>query len=234
VRQACTGIAAIDLALQTLVSTGYLHNHARMWLASHLVHLRKVHWHVGAQWMYGHLLDGDLASNHLSWQWIAGTGSHEPYLFNAENVAKFAPPPWHSPGTVIDTSYEALESLARAGAPLPSPPASALLGACRGAGEPLRYAVPPEGSGWTPPQSATLSGQDVWLIHPWSLSGPPPWIAPGTVVIGIGLIEFHTPYPWNARRWNFVSRAMAHHTPTLWWGAASTLAGALQDAGSVQ
>ncbi|MGC8035725.1 FAD-binding domain-containing protein, partial [Salmonella enterica] len=74
-------------------------NHARMWLASYVVHLRKVHWRAGADWMVGHLLDGDLASNHLSWQWVAGTGSHKPYLFNAENVAKYAPAEWHSPGT---------------------------------------------------------------------------------------------------------------------------------------
>ncbi|MDG4869753.1 FAD-binding domain-containing protein, partial [Guyparkeria sp. 1SP6A2] len=64
-------------------------------------------------WLYGHLLDGDLASNHLSWQWVAGTGSGKPYLFNADNVARYAPPHWHSPGTVIDASYLALDRLAR-------------------------------------------------------------------------------------------------------------------------
>ena len=85
--EARTGIAAIDLAVTELYSTGYLHNHARMWLASYLVHLRKVHWHAAAQWMLGHLLDGDVASNHLSWQWVAGTGSSKPYLFNAYNVS---------------------------------------------------------------------------------------------------------------------------------------------------
>ena len=113
VLEARTGVAAIDLAVRELYATGYLHNHARMWLASYVVHLRKVHWHTAAQWMLGHLLDGDVASNHLSWQWVAGTGSSKPYLFNADNVAKFAPAPWHSPGTVIDTRYEALDLLAR-------------------------------------------------------------------------------------------------------------------------
>ena len=113
VLQARTGIPAIDLAVQTLYETGYLHNHARMWLASYVVHLRKVHWHVGAQWMLGHLLDGDHASNHLSWQWVAGTGSSKPYLFNADNVAKYAPADWHSPGTAIDVSYETMDALAR-------------------------------------------------------------------------------------------------------------------------
>ena len=94
----------IDEAVRTLFATGTLHNHARMWLASSVVHVRKVHWRVGADWLYGHLLDGDLASNHLSWQWVAGTGSRKPYLFNAGNVARYAPAAWHSPGSVIDTT----------------------------------------------------------------------------------------------------------------------------------
>ncbi len=93
IREACTGVPAIDLAVRPLYATGTLHNHARMWLASYVVHLRRVHWRAGADWMVAHLLDGDLGSNHLSWQWVAGTGSHKPYLFNADNVARFAPAP---------------------------------------------------------------------------------------------------------------------------------------------
>ncbi len=116
-----TGVPAIDQAVRTLETTGLLHNHARMWLASYLVHLRRVHWRTGADWMVGRLLDGDLASNHLSWQWVAGTGSHKPYLFNAENVARFAPRDWHSPGTAIDRSYEELEAIARGEAPGTAP-----------------------------------------------------------------------------------------------------------------
>ena len=104
------GIPVIDRAVAELYACGYLHNHVRMWLASYVVHLRKVHWRAGADWLYAHLLDGDLASNHLSWQWIAGTASHKPYLFNADNVARFAPGRWHSPGTAIDRSYEALDA----------------------------------------------------------------------------------------------------------------------------
>ncbi|MEO7105338.1 MAG: FAD-binding domain-containing protein, partial [Rhodoferax sp.] len=117
VLEARTGIPAIDMAVRELYENGYIHNHARMWLASYLVHVRKVHWHAGAQWMLCHLLDGDMASNHLSWQWVAGTGSSKPYLFNADNVAKYAPEAWHSPGTVIDTSYEALDLIAHNAAP---------------------------------------------------------------------------------------------------------------------
>ena len=108
VRQVRTGVPVVDESVRALYGSGYLHNHARMWLASYLVHVRHVHWRSGADWMHAHLLDGDLASNHLSWQWIAGTGSHQPYLFNADNVARYAPEPWHSFGTVVDASYEAL------------------------------------------------------------------------------------------------------------------------------
>ena len=77
IRQARTGVPVIDQAVRELYATGWLHNHARMWLASYVVHVRRVHWRAGADWLYGHLLDGDLASNHLSWQWVAGTGSRK-------------------------------------------------------------------------------------------------------------------------------------------------------------
>ena len=91
IRQANTGVPVVDEAVLTLYATGMLHNHARMWLASYVVHLRKVHWRVAADWLYGHLLDGDLASNHLSWQWVAGTGSNKPYPFNAAPIAPASP-----------------------------------------------------------------------------------------------------------------------------------------------
>ena len=112
VRHACTRVPAIDQAIRMLYTTGYLHNHARLWLASYIVHLRKVNWRIAADWMYSHLLDGDLASNYLNWQWVAATGSSKPYLFNADNVEQFAPEAWHSRGTAIDVSYETLEILA--------------------------------------------------------------------------------------------------------------------------
>lgn len=122
VREARTGVPVIDQAVRTLYTTGTLHNHARMWLASYLVHLRKIHWRSGAEWLIGHLLDGDVASNHLSWQWVAGTGSQKPYLFNADNVARFAPPAWHSPGTVVDVPYDLLDRIARRARPVPTQP----------------------------------------------------------------------------------------------------------------
>ncbi|MFM8890132.1 MAG: FAD-binding domain-containing protein [Planctomycetia bacterium] len=86
---AATGMACIDAFVRRLRETGWLHNHERMWLASWLVHVRGVAWRTGADWMLGQLLDGDPASNHLSWQWVAGTFSAKPYLFNRENLESF-------------------------------------------------------------------------------------------------------------------------------------------------
>ena len=93
-----SGVPVVDQAVRTLYASGWLHNHARLWLASHLVHERRVHWRTCADWLYAHLLDGDLASNHGSWQWVAGTGSSKPYRFDDGNVARFAPPSWHAAG----------------------------------------------------------------------------------------------------------------------------------------
>ncbi|MFM7107370.1 MAG: FAD-binding domain-containing protein [Planctomycetaceae bacterium] len=86
---AATGMACIDDFVRRLHETGWLHNHERMWLASWLVHVRGVEWRAGAAWFLSHLVDGDPASNYLSWQWVAGTFSAKPYLFNRENLETF-------------------------------------------------------------------------------------------------------------------------------------------------
>lgn len=84
-----TGVASIDAFIKELIDTGYIHNHARMYLASYIVHFRRIKWQVGARWFLKHLLDGDLASNNFSWQWVASTFSNKPYIFNLENVQKY-------------------------------------------------------------------------------------------------------------------------------------------------
>jgi len=89
VLMAQTGMHCIDAFVQQLHQSGWLHNHARMWLASWLVHARGVRWQAGADWFLSHLIDGDPASNHLSWQWVAGTFSAKPYLFNRENLETY-------------------------------------------------------------------------------------------------------------------------------------------------
>lgn len=89
VLSASTGLACIDSFSGDLQTSGYLHNHARMWMAAYLVHWRRIQWQAGARWFLTHLLDGDVASNNLSWQWVASTFSHKPYFFNRENVEKY-------------------------------------------------------------------------------------------------------------------------------------------------
>ncbi len=114
VEQGHTGLACIDGFSRQLNETGYLHNHARMWLAAYLVHWRKVGWQRGAAWFLRHLLDGDPASNNLSWQWVASTFSHKPYFFNRENLERFTSSEFCSSCKLrqacpFDKSYEQLE-----------------------------------------------------------------------------------------------------------------------------
>ena len=85
-----TGMACIDAFSRQLTQTGWLHNHARMWFASWLVHSRRISWQAGAAWFLQHLLDADPASNNFSWQWVAGTFSNKPYIFNRENLERFS------------------------------------------------------------------------------------------------------------------------------------------------
>ena len=227
---ASTGVAAIDMAVKTLYATGYLHNHARMWLASYMVHLRKVHWRAGADWMYGHLLDGDLASNHLSWQWVAGTGSHKPYLFNAENVSRYAPLAWYSAGSVIDTTYEELDHLARS--PL-SVASSSVQADDFAIDEPQLFTQPPTHLNLCTPNSNTVSGRDVWLVHPWSLGKLPEHLSANTVIIGVYVAEFHLAWPWSEKRWQFVNSRMAELTTERWYGNTSSIIAALEGANQV-
>ena len=74
-----TGVDAIDSIINGLYDHGYIHNHSRMGIASIATNLAHSAWWHPSQWMYYHLLDGDLASNSLSWQWVAGSFRKQPY-----------------------------------------------------------------------------------------------------------------------------------------------------------
>ena len=67
-----THLSYFNECVQELVSTGYLHNHVRMWFAGIWIFTFKIPWQLGAAFMYHNLLDGDPASNTLSWRWVAG------------------------------------------------------------------------------------------------------------------------------------------------------------------
>ena len=82
------GIAGFDAWAQELVATGYLHNHARMWFASIWIFTLRLPWELGAAFFMEHLLDGDVASNTLSWRWVAGLQTPgKTYVARADNIA---------------------------------------------------------------------------------------------------------------------------------------------------
>jgi deoxyribodipyrimidine photo-lyase len=92
-KAACTGETDIDCFnawAQELVDTGYLHNHARMWFASIWIFTLRLPWELGADFFLRHLLDGDPASNTLSWRWVAGWQTQgKNYVARASNISQF-------------------------------------------------------------------------------------------------------------------------------------------------
>lgn len=109
VANAATGIEAIDEQISKLYETGYMHNHARMYTASIVCNISKAHWHQPGKWMYYHLLDGDLASNSCSWQWVAAAFSSKKYYCNQENINKYFNS--NQRHTFLDKSYEELPEM---------------------------------------------------------------------------------------------------------------------------
>ena len=80
-----TGIPLVDAGMRELWTTGTMHNRVRMIVASVLTKNLGIHWREGARWFWETLVDADLASNSLGWQWVAGSGADAaPYyrIFN--------------------------------------------------------------------------------------------------------------------------------------------------------
>lgn len=90
-----TGVPMVDAGMRELWHTGWMHNRVRMVVASFLVKNLRLHWLEGARWFWDTLVDADLASNTLGWQWAAGCGADAaPYfrVFNPDSQAeKFDP-----------------------------------------------------------------------------------------------------------------------------------------------
>lgn len=85
-----TGIDCFDHWARELVETGYLHNHARMWFASIWIFTLRLPWVLGADFFLRHLLDGDPASNTLSWRWVGGIQTMgKTYMARPDNIAKY-------------------------------------------------------------------------------------------------------------------------------------------------
>lgn len=115
-----TGYPLVDAAMRQLKASGWMHNRARMIVASFLVKDLHIDWRKGQRWFWEHLVDGDRAINAFNWQWVAGTGPDaSPYfrVFNPQLQAKRYDPQgefvrtWlpelaHLPGKKIHTPWE--------------------------------------------------------------------------------------------------------------------------------
>lgn len=109
VEHAATGIGVIDEQIKKLYRSGYMHNHVRMYLASMVCNMAKAHWLQPSKWMYFYLLDGDIASNNCSWQWVAASFASKKYYFNQENINKYTFSKQQN--TFLDRPYEEIISM---------------------------------------------------------------------------------------------------------------------------
>lgn len=74
-REGRTGYPMVDAALRQLLHEGWMHNRARLLVASFLTKTLYVDWRIGARHFLHWLVDGDIVNNQLNWQWAAGTGT---------------------------------------------------------------------------------------------------------------------------------------------------------------
>ena len=211
---ASTGIDSIDASIRELLETGWVHNHARMWTAMLTVNVGQVHWAAPARWYYYHLLDGDLASNCLSWQWVAGTFSAKKYVANQENLNKYDETN-RQYKTFLDRPYELLLE----------PPIPKIL-------EPTRTV---DLTTTLPAGSAVKirAGARVLLYHPWSLSAD--WHKEENWQRILVLEPSHfARFPMSAKRIDFIL-GLAKNIPELqlFVGEVSELSG-LSDASEVR
>ena len=86
-RQGRTGEPVVDAAMREMYVTGRMHNRARMLVASYLTKHLMTHWRVGEAWFRECLIDWDIASNAMGWQWAAGSGPDAAPFFRIFNPA---------------------------------------------------------------------------------------------------------------------------------------------------
>lgn len=84
-QRGCTGYPVVDAGMRQLYATGWMHNRVRMIVGSLLVKHLLVSWTQGAAWFHDTLVDADLASNTLGWQWIGGCGADASPYFRVFN-----------------------------------------------------------------------------------------------------------------------------------------------------
>ena len=86
-RRGMTGEPMIDAAMREMHVTGRMHNRCRMLVASYLCKHLMTHWKVGEAWFREYLIDWDVASNAMGWQWAAGCGPDAAPFFRIFNPA---------------------------------------------------------------------------------------------------------------------------------------------------
>jgi deoxyribodipyrimidine photo-lyase len=84
-QRGATGYPIVDAGLRQLWTTGWMHNRVRMIVGSFLVKDLLLPWNAGAQWFWDTLVDADLASNTLGWQWVSGCGADAAPYFRIFN-----------------------------------------------------------------------------------------------------------------------------------------------------
>ncbi|MGE3313388.1 MAG: deoxyribodipyrimidine photo-lyase [Limisphaerales bacterium] len=80
-----TGVPLVDAGMRELWATGWMHNRVRMVVGSWLVKNLRISWVEGARWFWDTLVDADLASNTLGWQWVGGCGADAAPYFRVFN-----------------------------------------------------------------------------------------------------------------------------------------------------
>ena len=117
-----TGIDCFDAWVAELRDTGYLHNHARMWFASIWIFTLRLPWELGAALFLRQLLDGDPASNTLSWRWVGGLQTvGKTYLARRANIREYTGGRFDPPDLATDAP-PLLGPAPPAPGPLPAPP----------------------------------------------------------------------------------------------------------------
>ena len=205
-----TGIEPIDDFINKLYAKGYLHNHERLWLSSYMIHFRGVSWILGARWMYYHLLDGDIASNFLSWQWVAGTLNGKPYLFNQKNIEKYSK--YKSiKSSILDQDYDYLIYHAKKKIKNIE-------------NKKLNLSQRFDAKSFIKNSDTPLNKKKINIIHPWCLGKE---YKPENV--GILITEYHNKFFWSESRLKFVEIIMKLNCDVILVGDLDYIKNRLKD-----